>query len=155
MNLLLVFSREKFCAKSSVKYELAKIMKMLLLGRYSTEMWKAKEGLLVGPVWDGQIKWLHFSSHCKQYKWKSYVKTFRVRLCKIMSNFLMEILDCIWQQLVLVNAEIYLTALVIEDLFSTEFWSQIRLEKKMISSRVYSSYYLNQLIECRYINLIS
>ena len=49
---------------------------------------------------------LVFSSHCKQHKWWSYVKTFEVQLCLKMPN-------CTWQQQKYARAEMYLASFVI------------------------------------------
>ena len=40
---------------------------------------------------------LLFSSHCKQHKWRWYVKTCWVSLCSKMTNFPMEMSDCNWR----------------------------------------------------------
>ena len=52
------------------------------------------------------------SKRKNKYKWWSYIKTFWVLLCYKMTNFPMEMSDCIWQHQKYARPEIYVVTLV-------------------------------------------
>ena len=76
---------------------------------------------------------LVFSTHCKQHKWCSYVKTFWAHLCLKMSNFPIKISNCTWQYQKYARPETYLANLVtvfwdhFEKIFMSHFFENINI----------------------------